>query len=979
MRLHKHVFTVVSLLVATAASASVEPADDIVVAITDLLARGAQVEQTEVISVRSVGRKRRSGHQNNANIALNAFGRHIRLKLRRNRRLVSRNFMLRNNMEASGYDESSVDIECYYIGSVLGEPASKAAVSLCDGGMRGMVYWGSGNKTLAIYPLPHDVNSTATVSDAHVIVSINQTTKLLTEFDESSDRVVIREYPREMSRHSPSHTRVPAALTMPSLGHRANVTRVRTQKAIVETAFFVDESLYKHIEHVFPRDTRRQVAIFALTLINQMQVVYEQESLGGLVSITLTYLEIMYPQAQDKIPSNQDYDYYLTSFCIYQQARRNTKDSEYTHWDYAVLISAMNLYARNKHGHKMKDVVGMTAVGGMCNELHSCALLEGRDLQSAHIIAHETGHSLGMEHDGEGDNSVCPWNKFIMSSTTGFTKKTWSKCSLKSLQAFLNTERADCLYKRSSNKNFLAGPESRIYKLFPGVHYTADQQCEMKFGDGYRRAGFQNLEDVCRILKCEQKTGEALLVRNTHGYTAMEGTQCGRNKWCRGGVCTEITNGDHNLLRESKEASLRNHGNSWNQTPLPPPRIPMPPPLLPSSARTPVPEQPVQASWTPWSAWGHCESGCTARVDRVPKAIRISIRSCIDINTNTTLPSDKCAKSDSGGNIKSQLCQESICNSSRASDLDRMIQDTCIAAMERNTSYSGTGTQFHQNDERYSCRIWCRRDNGIVDYMGVLPDGAECYAHDQPANKFCVKGNCMRFDCQGNSIQVHREPRREEWTCIAPAVRLPSKSTTKKRPTEDESARGGSGSRKQCKHSCIRGGRGTLLQLGCADCAMDSMGLCDDRSECSSVIEVNEYATNLCKKHQRRYTHLFNGVGIQKSYKDDDDVDEQCVVACQDLFNPLMFYGMDTLEDTRFPPGTPCLAEGRAQGYCHFGKCVDERKFEASLYRTTQQGEQHVERKINTDLRRGTRTKRWIFQDIYIVSLKKTLANLTTT
>lgn len=96
----------------------------------------------------------------------------------------------------------------------------------------------------------------------------------------------------------------------------------------------------------------------------------------------------------------------------------------------------------------MKDVVGMTAVGGMCNELHSCALLEGRDLQSAHIIAHETGHSLGMEHDGEGDNSVCPWNKFIMSSTTGFTKKTWSKCSLKSLQAFLNTERADCLYKR---------------------------------------------------------------------------------------------------------------------------------------------------------------------------------------------------------------------------------------------------------------------------------------------------------------------------------------------------------------------------------------------------------------------------------------------------------------------------------------------------------------------------------------------------
>lgn len=87
---------------------------------------------------------------------------------------------------------------CYYIGSVLGEPASKAAVSLCDGGMRGMVYWGSGNKTLAIYPLPHDVNSTATVSDAHVIVSINQTTKLLTEFDGMNSENVFRNSARRL-------------------------------------------------------------------------------------------------------------------------------------------------------------------------------------------------------------------------------------------------------------------------------------------------------------------------------------------------------------------------------------------------------------------------------------------------------------------------------------------------------------------------------------------------------------------------------------------------------------------------------------------------------------------------------------------------------------------------------------------------------------------------------------------------------------
>lgn len=189
---------------------------------------------------------------------------------------------------------------------------------------------------------------------------------------ELSDRVMLRERLQPLPVHSRSH-KSPAALTMPITTANGNVTRIRTQKAVVEAAFFVDESLYKHVEKVFPNDTKRQVTIFALTLINQLQVVYEQESLGGLVSITLTYFEIMYPQAhvslwipqetfemfmealpcisniyhimetatqlQEKIPANHDYDYYLTSFCIYQQARRNTKDSNYSQWDYAVLIS----------------------------------------------------------------------------------------------------------------------------------------------------------------------------------------------------------------------------------------------------------------------------------------------------------------------------------------------------------------------------------------------------------------------------------------------------------------------------------------------------------------------------------------------------------------------------------------------------------------------------------------------------------------
>ena len=71
-------------------------------------------------------------------------------------------------------------------------------------------------------------------------------------------------------------------------------------------------------------------------------------------------------------------------------------------------------------------------VQGMCNPADSHTLCKEDGFNSAFVIAHETGHVLGMEHDGDEHNSCSDARTMgsIMAPTveSNFRRYFWSRC-----------------------------------------------------------------------------------------------------------------------------------------------------------------------------------------------------------------------------------------------------------------------------------------------------------------------------------------------------------------------------------------------------------------------------------------------------------------------------------------------------------------------------------------------------------------------
>nr|XP_040579861.1 A disintegrin and metalloproteinase with thrombospondin motifs adt-1-like [Lepeophtheirus salmonis] len=340
---------------------------------------------------------------------------------------------------------------------------------------------------------------------------------------------------------------------------QSRVKRQASKRKAIELAVFVDDVLYSNVQNNLDSNkdnhdefflTKIQNIVF--TYLNSVQLLYESSRLSTKFELILVRLEVARTPIRGLI-KHRNIERYLESFCGWQKSINpggifmgdlDTPD----HWDHGLMLTGLNLYDTHP---KYDNVIGLAWVSGMCHPAFSCTINEGNNFESVYVIAHEMGHSLGMNHDGELDEgNTCNPNKYLMSPILGPGKVTWSSCSNEEIEQFLNERRfvinvgsgrrrktigqASCLNDIPPTQEDYNYAKAQRYK-YPGELYSAHEQCIQAFGKTFKPHLKESnpFEDICRELWCSNRT-HAL-----RAHPALEGTNCHLKPFPFGSVCKD--------------------------------------------------------------------------------------------------------------------------------------------------------------------------------------------------------------------------------------------------------------------------------------------------------------------------------------------------------------------------------------------------------------------------------------------------------
>ncbi|KAL3875287.1 hypothetical protein ACJMK2_038209 [Sinanodonta woodiana] len=160
--------------------------------------------------------------------------------------------------------------------------------------------------------------------------------------------------------------------------------------------------------------------------------------------------------------------------------------------DHVMLFTKYDLYG----GDTNANLNGYSYTRFICDDCYKASIVKTSDyMLTVLTAAHELGHNLGADHDGEGEGLACRANDYFLMSpkehffqeSKPYSRNPWifSNCSVESFKRALPGK--TCL---TNVGKFYDGDELWTFmKALPGEVFSYNEQCEFAFGHGSKLCG----------------------------------------------------------------------------------------------------------------------------------------------------------------------------------------------------------------------------------------------------------------------------------------------------------------------------------------------------------------------------------------------------------------------------------------------------------------------------------------------------------
>ncbi|XP_048099792.1 A disintegrin and metalloproteinase with thrombospondin motifs 3 isoform X3 [Alosa alosa] len=455
---------------------------------------------------------------------ITAFGKEFHLRLHPNRKLVAPGAMVEwheeveavvedngNSTESGNRSSVRTDrimnrellkTDCTFVGDITDVPEASVAINNCDG-LAGMIRTDADE--YFIEPLERGAQEHEEKGRVHVVYR----------------RSAVRQAPSDISvdyQLDEPELNVPRVLD--SVAKQVNQTVRRRRHAgdddyNIEVLLGVDDSVVRF-------HGKEHVMNYLLTLMNIVNEIYHDESLGVHINVVLVRMIMLGYSKSINLIERGNPSRSLENVCRWAQLQQKDNPEHSEHHDHAIFLT--------RQGFGPTGMQGYAPVTGMCHPVRSCTLNHEDGFSSAFVVAHETGHVLGMEHDGQGNrcgDETAMGSVMAPLVQAAFHRYHWSMCSGQELKRYIHSY--DCLLDDPFKHDWPPLPE------LPGINYSMDEQCRFDFGVGYKICTSFRTYDPCKQLWCSHPDNPYFC--KTKKGPPLDGTECAPGKWCYKGHC----------------------------------------------------------------------------------------------------------------------------------------------------------------------------------------------------------------------------------------------------------------------------------------------------------------------------------------------------------------------------------------------------------------------------------------------------------